>query len=281
MQLTVPTHLWRAAGFTVLFLAVFAPGSTERAAGEERPASFDCLMQPSAEVELSASAPGVVREVLVDRGDRVVKGQVVARLNDEVEQTNLAIAALRATTNAAQKSREAKLGFEERRLARNANLIADSVVTEKEAEEMRSSREVAYWDAKEADEQLQLARLQLEQAKAELALREVRATIDGVVTERKHQPGETTNGSYIMKLAQLDPLYAETFVPAQFAAKLHIGQGVLISNDTLDKPVRGEISIIDTVADAASGVLKIRVHIGNSNYDKISGLRCTATFEPN
>ncbi len=268
----------RAASLAALSLFAFVSGAINVARGEERAPSFDCLMQPSAEVELSAPVSGVVQDVLVDRGDRVVKGQVVARLNDKVEHANVAIAELRTTADAVSKARESKLQFEDRRLARNANLIRDSVLTEKDAEEMRQARDAAYWEAKEADEQEKLAQRQLDQAKAELAQREVRATIDGVVTERKRQPGESTNGSYILKLAQLDPLYAETFVPAQFAIKLHVGQKVAIRNETLDGPIEGEISVIDSVADAASGMLKIRVRVGNAGYDKVSGLRCSATF---
>ncbi len=132
------------AAIVMLSALPVSAGMTEEAGTNASANTFDCLMQPSAEVELSAATAGVVSEVLVDRGDRVAKGQVVARLKDEVERTNLAVAELRASTSATQKLRESKLQFEDRRLKRNAGLIADSVLTEKEAEEMRMSREIAY-----------------------------------------------------------------------------------------------------------------------------------------
>lgn len=261
--------------FGVLWLGVTSATAVEIAA----PESFDCLVQPSAEVELSAPSAGVVSEVLVDRGDRVARGQVVARLNDTLERANLAVAEHRAATSATLKLRTARLEYEERRLARNANLIAEAVLTEKEAEEMRMARDMAYWEHKEVEEQALLAGLQVEQAKAELSLRQVRAPVDGVVTELKRKAGENSSGSYIMKLVKLDPLYIETFVPAPLAVKLRVGQQVSIMNETIDRPWQAQISVVDSVADAASGMLKVRVEVANAGYDKLAGLRCSATFE--
>ena len=54
--------------------------------------SFDCVIEPQQTVKLSSAVAGVIREVAVDRGDTVKKGQVVARLEAGVEEANLALA---------------------------------------------------------------------------------------------------------------------------------------------------------------------------------------------
>ena len=52
----------------------------------------DCVIQPFVATELGSSATGILEELLVDRGDRVTKGMVVARLRSDLEQASLNLA---------------------------------------------------------------------------------------------------------------------------------------------------------------------------------------------
>jgi len=56
----------------------------------------DCVIQPFVATELGSSATGILEEFLVDRGDRVKKGMVVARLRSDLEQASLDLAKARA-----------------------------------------------------------------------------------------------------------------------------------------------------------------------------------------
>ena len=56
----------------------------------------DCVIQPFVATELGSSATGILEEFLVDRGDRVTKGMVVARLRSDLEQASLDLAKARA-----------------------------------------------------------------------------------------------------------------------------------------------------------------------------------------
>ena len=258
-------------------LAASALAASSIVAVSEPAGPFDCLIEPSAVVELSAQAQGIVAELLVDRGDRVRKGQLVARLQDTAERANLAIAVQRAKNEAGVRLKEARLRFEDRRSERNAGLITNNIVTAKEADEIRTARDLAYWELKEAEEQAALARLQVDVAEAEVKTREVRSTVDGVVMERNRDPGENASGAYILKIAQLDPLFVETFVPVTQLPRLKPGARVEIRGESLaNRVMQGTVDVVDRVADAASGMMKVRVRVANEGYGEFSGLRCSA-----
>ena len=65
--------------FAIAALALLAAP----AAAETR---YDCVIAPSFEAELGSAVTGLVKEVLVDRGDWVEAGQVVARLAADSEE---------------------------------------------------------------------------------------------------------------------------------------------------------------------------------------------------
>lgn len=258
-------------------LVASSPGPVGSAGPETR---FDCLLEPSAVVELSAPVIGIVKEMLVDRGDRVQRGQVVARLHDAMERANLAVAEHRARAHASVQQKRERFAFEERRLARNSRLIEGNIITEKEADEIKTARTLAMWELKDAEELAALAQLQRIQAETDLAQREVRSPVDGVVIERARDPGESTASSHLLKIVQLDPLHVEAFIPASVVTTLKIDQAAsIVPESTPDRRLRGHLKIIDRVADAASGMVKVRIVVPNADYAELSGLRCAVFFD--
>src|SRR3954452_4474224 len=65
---------------------------------------LNCLIEPYVTTKLSASVPGLISRVLVNRGDVVRKGQVLAELESQVEQANVALARVRAINDIQIKS---------------------------------------------------------------------------------------------------------------------------------------------------------------------------------
>ena len=66
----------------LLLLSLICAAAAPARGGEK---SFDCVMNPSLRVNLASQIPGLLDQVLVERGDHVHKQQVVARLTSEVE----------------------------------------------------------------------------------------------------------------------------------------------------------------------------------------------------
>src|SRR5262249_61939236 len=59
---------------------------------------YDCVIEPDMVTEIGSPISGIIGEVLVDRGDMVKAGTVVARLRSEIEEATLEIAKARALT---------------------------------------------------------------------------------------------------------------------------------------------------------------------------------------
>lgn len=78
-------------------MASAAPGAAAAAAGgsaaePRRGDAIGCLIEPSVVVEIGSPVIGVLDRVLVERGDVVKKGQVVAQLDARVERAAVAVA---------------------------------------------------------------------------------------------------------------------------------------------------------------------------------------------
>jgi len=73
--------------------------------------SYDCLLEPRFKIKLATPVAGVLKEVAVDRGDLIRKGDILARLDSGVEQASLALAQARAENDSTIKAREARLIF--------------------------------------------------------------------------------------------------------------------------------------------------------------------------
>lgn len=241
-----------------------------------------CLIDASARVRLSAPVQGVVERVLVDRGARVKAGQIVVEMESKVEKAQLALARARAANGEPVASAEAKRTATARAFERFQRLKAvnPGAVTEVKYDEAEADWRVAEANLRDAMANLDLARLEAARAEAALEQRIVRATIDGVVTERAMLPGEYRNEqAYFLTIATVDPLYVEVYLPVALYTQVHVGE---IATVRPAAPIGGErkarVIVVDPVIDAPSSTFGVRLELSNPNYDIPAGLRCTVKF---
>lgn len=268
----------RRTGFlhmAVILLAGLAPRATPAAE------SLECLVEPLQQVVVSAPEAAVVDQVLVDRGDFVEKGQVIAVLESSVEQATVASARARAGALADLQASEARLSFERRRYERSQELHKSGVVSEVEEDERESARLVAEAEYQRARENRSLAELELKRAQALLERRTIRSPVDGVVVRRILHPGEYADPLELMEVAQIDPLRVEVFAPVSLLGRIQEG---MIGEVALEEPVGGVheavVVVVDRVVDAASGTFGVRLEIPNPDRELPAGLKCSVTFRP-
>jgi len=240
---------------------------------------LDCLVEPSSTVVVSAPESAVVDSVLVDLGDLVEKGQVIATLESSVEEATVASARARAQGVANVRASEARFSFETRRKERALQLLEQGVVSDTEQDERESARLVAEADLLLARENQQLAQLELRRAEALLERRTIRSPIDGVVVRRILSPGEYADPLELLELAQIDPLRVEVFAPVSLLGKISVGTKGQVS---MEEPVGGVhealVVVVDRVVDAASGTFRVRLELPNPDYTLPAGLKCRVRF---
>jgi len=210
------------------------------------------LIEPSEMVEVSSQIPGVIDQVLVERGDLVEKGQVVARLKSAVEEAAIALA-------------QARVEFGERKVERNELLSQKKLISSHEKDEIET--------------ELKISRLELREAEERYALRIIKSPVNGVVVDRMLGPAEYVGENPILSIARIDPLYIEVVAPVANFGEISEGMKAKV---VPEMPVGGEylatVSVLDKVIDAASGTFRVRLVLKNSSMKLPAGLKCRVFF---
>ena len=140
-------------------------------------------LQPVSTVTVGTPVSGTVAQRLVDFNDKVVKGQVLARL----DSANFEARERQARAQLA--SAEARLAFAEGTLRRNEALAAQGFISTPQRDQSLREAEAARADR-------ELARAQLDAARTDLNNSIIRAPVDGVVIKRSIDVGQTVAASF-------------------------------------------------------------------------------------
>lgn len=235
---------------TTLFLAAFVLPLT--LFSQER--MFDGLVEPFREVTLSSPVQSFIEEHFVREGDHVEAGDLLCRLFLRIEELEV------------ERSR----GLVEKRefdFRGTQNLFADRLISEDEALAARI--------------ELDLARLQLEIAKENVRLREIRSPINGIIVERLVEDGETVTATEpIFVVVNIEQIYVQFYVRAEDLRHIRVGQeaSVRFPELELEGNLTGTVEFIDPRVDAASGLLRVRVLVDNPEQRVKAGVRAVVTI---
>ncbi len=217
------------------------------ASGEVRPRRY---------VNVGANVSGRLVEVNVLEGDRVKKGQVLAKVESEryeavQRQSEAGVAAARADLQRTEADvAAAKLAFDRAKRMQQDKLIADSAFDQAEAEWKMKTAQVE--SARRRVAQLQA---QLESTRDDLVKTTVISPMDGVVTNLPKEAGEMVIGAMsfsptvIMTVADLSVMECEVMVDETDFRNLKLGQEAKIKVDALEGlELKGEVTEIGASA---------------------------------
>ena len=242
--------------------------------------SLDCVIEPHEIVDVASRVDGIVDVLAVERGDMVAAGQVLAILDSGVEQAAVATARLRAKASAEVKASNISVDFAKRRRDRLETLYKDSVISGDQMDEVETEAVLSKIRLDQAKENRRLAELELARSIEILDRHTILSPINGVVVQRYLSPGESTEDQPIMRIAQIDPLRIEVIVPIMAFGSISKGQRAYVYPEAPREgrfPAR--VTVVDRVADAASGTFRIRLSMPNPAFAVPSGLKCSVEFE--
>jgi len=244
-----------------------------------QPPDLDCLIQADEVVGVSSPVEGLVERITVERGELIQEGQVLVTLESSAERAALAVARARAELESAIKSNQVRLEFGVRRYDRTIDMFKKDLIPVKEMDEAETGKILAELGLLEAQENRRLAELELQRATVAVGLRTIRSPTTGFVMERALSPGEFVGQAPIFKVARIDPLRVEVFVPVALFGKVAVGMRAHVMPEA---PVNGvhtaKVTIVDRVIDAASGTFGVRLALPNSEYRLPAGLKCKVRF---
>ena len=201
---------------------------------------FDSVLETESSVEIFAETAGLILEVHVEEGDRVVAGQILALMENVEEGVDA-------------EEAEARYEHQKANFKRTEDLYGRKLINQQE-----------YDNAKFDLEQM---RLRFERAKIQLENTIVRSTVSGVVTERNTQAGRRVATNRAMfSIMNLDELFANVNIPGQHMLSIEQGLQAVIDSDLIEG-VRYDafVKLVSPIVDPESGTFKAKVAVSKLN----------------
>ena len=191
---------------------------------------------------------GRVSAIYVEAGDRVKRGQVLARLNVSVLQPQVA----NLEAGLEQARAEAELAQAEYHRAEAVG--ASGALSAEETQRRKSS-------AVTAAAKVKVAAAQLAEAQARLARADVRAPADGVILSRNVEVGQTAGpgGDALFRLSERGEIELRGQVPEQDLPLLKVGQTVDVHLTGSAQTYQGRVRLLGAVIDPTTRLGMVRI----------------------
>src|SRR5579884_1155731 len=267
----------------------------------DRVITADAVLYPINQANVMPKLAAPVRRMLVNRGDHVKAGQVLA----ELESADLAAAAneskalyeqseaayqmlTRATVlddrtkaetdvQAAQQTYDAaKRVYESRVALQKEGGLAEKVVEDAKVamvqaqtaletaqRHLESLNQVSQRESiRGAEAQMNAARAHYENAAVQLSYAKVVSPIDGIVADRPVYPGEMPpSGSPIVSIVDISRVVARANVPVKEAAAIKVGNPARIAGPDGDLP--GRVTVVSPAVDPSTTTVEVWVQLAN------------------
>mgnify|MGYP003980867549 FL=1 len=193
-------------------------------------------LESEVRVEVKARTSNPAIELLVEEGDKVNKGQILLRLENDKQKND--------HDQALSQLEKTRIEYE-----RQENLYKDNLISEQ-----------AFRNAKFDLSQRQLS---AETAQRQLEYTEVRAPIRGTITLRSVKVGDNVStGSTIFEIIDFESTVAVVHVPEQYLPQLRPDMAArLISNTLDDKIFPAHVKRISPIVEARAGTIKVTVGV--------------------
>ena len=264
-------------------------------------------IQPKRLVNISAETSGRVVDLAVNEGDRITKGQFLLQIDPKSLRTRVEgnSASLRSAEASLEQLRQSvetsrvQIEQAQQSLSRQRNLWAQQLTTREALDRAENDLKTAQSALQEREKTVNAQSSRIGQEKATLDsarydLTKVRmeSPIDGIVTRRNIQQGETAvigtmnnAGTVLLQLADMSVIQAEVEVDETNIPNVQLGQRAKITIDALpDRTFKGHVSEIGNspiqATAAAAGTqatnFKVVVMLDEVVPEVRPGFTCTA-----
>jgi len=207
---------------------------------------FETTTRVEAERSVQVTSEGVGKclKVLVDEGDTVTKGDVLAELDTSEINTQLSASRTQLA--------KAKADYERARLSVKEGLVAP----------------VEFENAKYAYEQQQA---NVEQLEVQLGNMTVRAPLSGVVTKKMAQAGQiVSSGSPCFEIIDPQSYVLNVNAPEKdYLSRIKVGQKAKVKLDSLDEEIAAKVRKINPAVDETTGTVKVTLDVEKSALSKL------------
>lgn len=189
-------------------------------------------------IDVAAQVAGMVQEIAFQSGQPVAKGQVLLRLDADVEKAQL-------------RSAQAQLELARANAQRARTLVRSAAGTEANLDK--------------AESELRVAQATIEQLKAQIDKKVVTAPFAGVLGVRKVDLGAYIEaGTPLVTLQDLSVMLADFAVPQKDLPRVGVGQPVRLTTDAWPGRVfAGTVTALEPLVQVKSGMVAVQASLAN------------------
>lgn len=204
-------------------------------------------------IPLSFQSSGTVEQVLVQEGDAVRKGQLLATVNkaDNQSMYNLSLATYQQAKDAYDRLKQ---------------VYDNGSLSEVKWVEMETN-------LKKAESQLQVSKNSLEKCN-------LYAPVSGIIGKRNVEPGQSSLSSFSpLELVKIETVLVKISVPENEIGKIKKGMNASFTISALEnKQFEGTITNVGVVADQFSRTYEVKITVKNTNLEIKPGMVCDVTL---
>jgi HlyD family secretion protein len=261
----------------------------------------DAVLSPVNQASVTPKISAPVKRMLVNRGDHVRAGQLIAELEDrdlaaaveeakfQYEQAQSAYATVTGATvvedqtkaqadvqsaqsafDAAKKLYDSRVALQkEGALAQRQvdetrlQMVQAQTQLETAQQHLRSLNGVGRQEAiRSAQAQMNAAKAHMETLQVQLSYSRILSPINGVVADRPVYPGEmATSGMPLISIVDISQVRAVANVPVREAESIHVGRPARVAGPDGDVP--GTVTVVSPATNANATTVEVWVQIAN------------------
>lgn len=254
-----------------------------KAAQSTQPMVLTATLQPLAETVIFSRANGYVEQFLVDIGERVKAGQLLAvietpELDQQLDQARAEQLRRQAALGQAQTQSE----YAKTSLARYERLRPAGIASQQELDQKGAEARVQEANVAAAAANIEVGKADVRRLQQIKSFARVTAPFAGIIIQRTTergalvQPGNTTP---LFRLADTDTLRAFVQVPQDLAVQVQAGSAAKVS--VREYPGRSFLGTVTRSAgalDPTTRTLTTEIRIDNSKHELLAGMYAEASL---
>ncbi|QXP63446.1 efflux RND transporter periplasmic adaptor subunit [Polaribacter sp. HaHaR_3_91] len=216
--------------------------------------------------DLSTRMMGYVKNVHVNVGDKVRKGQLLVSIN------NTDLQAKKGQVNAGITQAKTAFTNAEKNYNRFKNLYESKSVTQKEMDDMTANYQMAKAGLESANQMKN-------EINAQFAYSNITAPFSGVITSKNIEVGDMANpGMPLISLEAPDEFEVIAMVPETEISQIKKGTTVNILVKSMDKTLKGKVTEVSTSAKNTGGQYLVKINLDKTEVSILSGMFTTVQF---
>jgi RND family efflux transporter MFP subunit len=253
-----------------------------------REVSFDAELRPYQEVELHARATGYLDKILVDAGDEVKEGQLIAALDSPELKIDLQNAqAIQRRSQAEMERVKATYEGAHLELTRleGAAQAQPDLIAKQDMDSSRLKDASAKAALQVATEEGNVAATSVKKFQTMLSYTQIEAPFAGVITRRYSDIGSliqagTSSGSQpLVRLSQVDKLRVTFPISSSYVASVKAGDEAEVRIPVLGQTFKAKVSRISQKVETATRTMEAQVDLPNPGGKLTAGLYATVVVK--